>query len=107
MDTYLNYIPYGENEKFNETKLVYNYKSKNNAYALDAKTSKMISGKYNNEKTKDISDFKKQDIFKNAKSTVKLKKELTKEEATKLIKKNIKEKYNIDAELNNSEIKPY
>ncbi|SHK56493.1 YcdB/YcdC domain-containing protein [Tepidibacter formicigenes] len=93
---YINQFDFKSNE-LEKLKLVYNYRFEN-GNMIDAKEGKIINWGYNKEKeeTKDIYKSKKEEILKNAKDKSKLEKELNKEEAVKLIKKKIKEFYNID-----------
>ncbi|SHH32124.1 YcdB/YcdC domain-containing protein [Tepidibacter thalassicus] len=104
IEVYLNYKS-SFDSKTNKEKamLVYNYRFKNSDM-IDAKEGKFISwGGQSKEKeeTRDIDESKKEEIFKNAKHSSKLEKNLTREEAVELIDKIIKELYNVDVELNN------
>ncbi len=101
---YMPYIPDVNTGKVQEAKLTYHPAYKNGSM-VDAKEGKITSFGFMNteEKPKNISDAKKEEIFKNAKSAEKLQKELDKNEATKIAKEKIKEAYNIDTDVNSLE----
>lgn len=106
IDMKLNYLPVyneGDYSAVDSIKLVYNPEYKKGSM-IDAKEGKMISWEvaqtYNQQvKTKNISDDKKEEIFKSAKPIVKLDKELSKDEAANLIKAKIKDIYGKDVNV--------
>jgi len=106
IDMTLNYIPNRDrynyyDEKVKEIKLVYSPKYEN-GNMVDAKEAIMIdySGKaLEEEKVKNITDERKEEIFKNAKSVTKLNKEIDEARASEVIKKYIKELYGEEYEV--------
>ncbi|WP_432408484.1 YcdB/YcdC domain-containing protein [Wukongibacter sp. M2B1] len=82
-------------ERVKEIKLVYNPKFKN-GYFVDAKEGAILdySGRsVKEEKVKDITDERKEEIFKNAKKVTKQVKEISQERANEVIEKYIEDIY--------------
>ncbi|WP_432663814.1 S-layer homology domain-containing protein [Wukongibacter baidiensis] len=106
IDMALSYIPNRNrydynNEKVKEIKLVYSSRFQN-GYLVDAKEGTMLdySGRaVEEEKVKNISDERKEEIFKNAKSVTIQDKEISQERASEVIGKYIKEIYGEGYEL--------
>lgn len=101
--SYLSVYNEGDYPEIGEVKLVYNPEYKNGSI-VDAKEGKMIdwgvAEVYSQQvKNKNITDSKKEEIFKTAKPVKKLDKDLSKDEAADLIKANIKEIYNKDVNV--------
>lgn len=107
VDMSLSYIPdrnnyYSYDEGVKEIKLVYSPKFEN-GYMVEAKEGTMLdySGKVMEEETKikNITEERKEEIFKNAKNITKQNKEISQERASEIIKKHVAELYGEGYEL--------
>ncbi len=106
VDMELKYIPYRNDyyyydDKITEIKLIYNPKFEN-GYMVDAKEGTMLDygGKtLEEELVKDLTDERKEEIFKNAKIITTQSKEISQDRASEVIKKYVSELYGDGYEL--------